>query len=108
MFSTIIFTIYSLFKPIELISHNTGKVMPAVTYIAPGVYQHYKGSCYLVLFTSMHTETEEEMVVYQSLKDFRIWSRPLQMFIDEVEYEGIKQPRFNKIADSNEAERFIT
>ena len=56
----------------------------------------------------MHTETEEEMVVYQSLRDFRIWSRPLQMFIDKVEYEGIKQPRFKKIADSNEAERFIT
>lgn len=32
-----------------------------------GVYQHYKGALYQVLGVSRHSETLEEMVVYQSL-----------------------------------------
>lgn len=63
--------------------------------ISSGVYKHYKGGVYKVLGTAKHTETLEEMVVYQALYgDNAMWIRPLKMFLEEVMYEGIKVPRF--------------
>ena len=89
-------------------SHNTGIALPEASTIAPGIYQHYKGNYYQVFFVSRHTETEEEMVVYQSLYgDFRVWSRPLSMFLENVEYNGVLQPRFKKIAESSDAKKYM-
>lgn len=34
-----------------------------------------------------YTGTEEKMVVYQSLKDKRVWIRPYEMFISKVDRE---------------------
>lgn len=60
-----------------------------------GLYQHYKGNLYQVIGLARHTETLEEMVVYQSLYgDFRLWIRPKEMFESTVEYEGNTIPRF--------------
>lgn len=39
--------------------------------IVPGVYQHYKGGRYLVLFTVRHHETRAEYVVYVPLEPHR-------------------------------------
>lgn len=45
-----------------------------------GLYKHYKGNCYRVLGVARNSETLEEFVVYQSLKDLtEIWVRPLDM-----------------------------
>ena len=41
-----------------------------------------KQTTYIVLHIGTHTETQEEMVVYESMKDGRIWIRPLEMFAD--------------------------
>jgi hypothetical protein len=77
-------------------------------YNKAGVYRHYKGNYYLLLFVSQHTETQEELVIYQSLYgDFGIWARPLEMFFSTIEYEGKTQPRFYKVAESDEAATFI-
>lgn len=58
-------------------------------------YRHYKGNDYLVLHLAKHSETEEEMVVYQALYGERgIWVRPLTMFLEYVELNGQRVRRF--------------
>ncbi len=64
-----------------------------------GYYKHYKGKTYEVLFVALHSETMEEMVVYRplytSISSF--WVRPLKMFCEEIEINGMKKKRFEKI-----------
>lgn len=65
-----------------------------------GKYQHYKGKFYEVIGIARHSETLEELVVYRALYDSpefgkdQIWVRPLKMFLEEVEIDGNKVPRF--------------
>ena len=62
----------------------------------PGVYRHYKGNLYHVIGIGRHTESLEEVVVYQSLSgDHGLWVRPKGMFLETVNYEGKEQPRFS-------------
>lgn len=49
--------------------------------------QHFKGGFYKIVAIGTNTETEEKMVVYQSLKDKRVWIRPYEMFISKVDRE---------------------
>ncbi|EXB23395.1 hypothetical protein J537_3773 [Acinetobacter baumannii 1437282] len=64
-----------------------------------GIYQHYKGQLYQVFHIARHSETEEQLVVYQCLYgDYSMWVRPLAMFIETVELaDGQIQPRFKLI-----------
>lgn len=48
---------------------------------------HFKGGFYKIIAIGINTETEEKMVVYQSLKDKRVWIRPYEMFISKVDRE---------------------
>lgn len=60
-----------------------------------GIYRHYKGNLYQVLAVARHSETLEELVVYQALYgDFGVWVRPLKMFLGDVDVEGVQQSRF--------------
>ncbi|MBN2884630.1 nucleotide exchange factor GrpE [Patescibacteria group bacterium] len=59
-----------------------------------GIYQHYKGGKYELLFTAKQTETKEVMVIYRSLKDQKIWTRTLSNWQEEVEVKGEKKARF--------------
>lgn len=60
-----------------------------------GLYRHYKGPEYRVLGVARHSETEQQLVVYQALYgDFGLWVRPLSMFCEEVEVDGRRVPRF--------------
>ncbi|MGB7605117.1 MAG: DUF1653 domain-containing protein [Lutisporaceae bacterium] len=67
--------------------------------IIPGKkYRHFKGNEYLVLYIAKHSETLEELVVYQALYGERgIWVRPLDMFLEQVEVDGKKVHRFEEI-----------
>ena len=66
----------------------------------PGKYEHYKGKQYEVVGIARHSETLEELVVYKALYhseefgDNAIWARPKSMFLEEVEIDGKKVPRF--------------
>lgn len=62
-----------------------------------GKYKHYKGKEYEVVGIARHSETLEELVVYKALyqnNGENLWVRPLKMFLEEVEIEGKKMPRF--------------
>ena len=51
-----------------------------------GIYKHYKGKLYLVLYECKHAETEEKMVFYQTLYgDYTFWVRPKFMFEELLE-----------------------
>lgn len=66
--------------------------------IATGIYRHYKGQSYRVLGTARHSETMEELVVYQALYgDFGLWVRPATMFAETVELDGEPIPRFARV-----------
>lgn len=71
-----------------------------VASIKPGIYQHYKGKRYRVIGTARHSETLQEVVVYQALYDSAefgkdaVWVRPLVMFKEMVEVDGQLVPRF--------------
>ena len=53
---------------------------------------------YQVLGVVIHSETTEEMVLYKALYGKQlVWVRPLDMFFEEVEIKGVKQPRFKLI-----------
>lgn len=61
----------------------------------PGLYRHYKGNLYQVFGLCRHSETLEELVVYQALYgDFGYWVRPQKMFQATITIDGREQPRF--------------
>lgn len=60
-----------------------------------GLYQHFKGQFYRVIDVARHSETEEELVIYQALYgDKGVWARPRAMFTETLEREGEIKPRF--------------
>lgn len=65
-----------------------------------GKYRHYKGGEYVVIGIAKHSETLEDLVLYNALyesKEFgkdTLWVRPLSMFIEKVIVEGKEIPRF--------------
>ena len=65
-----------------------------------GIYEHYKGNKYELLYIAKHSETPENMVVYKALYgEGEIWVRPLSMWNEQVEIDGKSVPRFKLIEE---------
>ena len=57
-------------------------------------YRHFKGKLYRVIAIAEHSETAELFVVYQALYNNRVYVRPYDIFVSEVDrekYPGTKQ-----------------
>ncbi len=65
------------------------------------LYRHYKNKAYTYRGIARHSESLDELVVYETRyqNDLgRLWVRPRQMFEEDVLIEGKIQPRFAKIS----------
>jgi hypothetical protein len=68
--------------------------------VKKGLYRHFKGGKCRVIGVAKHSETLEELVVYEHPDEngkMELWVRPKEMFFEKVEKGGKKVPRFKYI-----------
>ena len=92
---------------VEILGHVEQRENGATTFIYDRDFQlgdivkHFKGNFYKIIAIGTNTETDEKMVVYQGLKDQKIWIRGYDMFtsqVDRLKYINFLQPyRFIKV-----------
>jgi len=71
------------------------------------IYRHFKNKLYQIVGIAFDSETASPAVVYQALYgDYRLWIRPLEDFLSEVDHEkypAVKQKfRFERIVPKPE------
>lgn len=72
----------------------------ACDVVKPGLYRHYKDKEYRVIGLAKHSETLEDLVLYQPLYGERgYWVRPVKMFQETVNVDGREVLRFERIGD---------
>ena len=77
------------------------ETLPPLLITRPGIYRHYKNLLYEVKGTVRHSESLEPMTLYQALYgEGGLWVRPAAMFNENVEINGVMQPRFAWVSDT--------
>lgn len=51
-------------------------------------YRHYKGNLYKIIALGKHSETLEDMIIYQAVRDGKVWVRPAKMWNEVVGNNG--------------------
>jgi len=68
-----------------------------------GIYRHFKGKFYKVLEVARHSENGLPMVIYQALYgEYGLWVRPLEMFLEDIERDGVRVRRFELWQDGSD------
>lgn len=68
-----------------------------------GIYEHYKGDTYILKAVVKHSETLEELILYECLyenPEGKLWVRPKKMFFETIVKDGQHIPRFKFIRPS--------
>ena len=63
-------------------------------------YQHFKGGLYELMYNATLESNMQEMVVYKSLKDEKVWIRPKKEFFESIIKNKKEIKRFTKIDSS--------
>lgn len=89
-------------QTLKLYSERENEMSENITYEMPKkgeVYKHFKGSLYEVICVARHTETSEDLVVYQPFNNTqqRFWVRPLRMWFKPATVDGQEVQRFKRV-----------
>lgn len=57
-------------------------------------YRHFKGGAYLVITVALEEMNLSPVVIYKQVETGIVFTRPLDSFLEEVDLDGVKTPRF--------------
>ena len=62
------------------------------------IFRHFKGGYYRFITEVTNSETQEKEVVYQALYgEYKVWTRPADMFYGQVNIDGVYVYRFKEV-----------